>query len=74
MFEGNVGGDVLCFLGGFLPRLFPHRKVFSICFSSSRTEFRINVNNAEYNILEIVSDLKKLSLRPATIVSCAKVS
>ena len=39
----------------FLPA-FPHRKVFCICFRSSRTEFGINVSNAKYTILEIASD------------------
>ena len=34
-------------------RLFPNRKVFCICFSSSRKEFGIDVSNAKYTILEI---------------------
>ena len=42
----------------YFARLFPHRKVFCICFSSSRKEFGINVRNAKYTILEIASDLK----------------
>ena len=33
--------------------LFSHWKVFCICFSSSRTEFGINVSNAKDTILEI---------------------
>ena len=47
--------NVSCFI---FACLFPHRKVFCICFSSSRTEFEINVSDAKYIVLEIASDLK----------------
>ena len=47
--------NVSCFI---FVRIFPHRKVFCICSSSSRKEFGINVSNANYTILEIASDLK----------------
>ena len=42
----------------FLPACFPIGKFSGFFFSSSRTEFGINISNAKYNILEEASDLK----------------
>ena len=54
-------------------RLFPHSKVFCICFSFSRTEFGINASNVKYTILEIACNLKIVIFPYITNVSCAKV-
>ena len=43
-----------------LPTYFAIGFFFCISFSSSRTEFGINVSNAKYTILEIESDLKSV--------------
>ena len=42
----------------FLPAYLPIRRFFCIYFSSSRTEFWINVSNFKYTIVEIADDMK----------------